>query len=247
MLTLLDEDLYAYDLKLKVLLTFRCNWNTLIMEKPIRLAIADDQQLFRKGLIALLGDYPEIVVCIEASHGQELLDQLEKTPVDVVLLDIQMPQMNGIETTLQLHKKNPDTKILILTSHNEEELIKHLIVRGAHGFLLKNNTLETIVEAISGVTENGYYFNERVSKEMVSDLLSKYSIKPVFFQASLSAREIEVIRLISQEFTNKEISDKLCISVRTVETHRDHILQKTNAKNSVGIIMYAYRNNIISY
>lgn len=217
------------------------------MEKPIRLAIADDQQLFRKGLIALLSDYPNITVSMEASNGQELLENLELNPVDVVLLDIQMPQMNGIETTQQLHKKHPKTKILILTSHNEEELIKHLIVRGANGFLLKNNTLETIVEAVSGVTENGYYFNERVSKEMVSDLMSKYSIKPIFFQANLSTREIEIIRLISQEYTNKEISDKLSISVRTVETHRDHILQKTNAKNSVGIIMYAYRNNIISY
>ena len=219
----------------------------VMIEKPIRLAIADDQQLFRKGLIALLADYPEITVRLEASNGQELLDKLETTTVDVVLLDIQMPQMNGIETTHQLHKKNPDTKILILTSHNEEELIKHLIVRGAHGFLLKNNTLETIVEAVSGVTENGYYFNERVSKEMVSDLMNKYSIRPVFYQANLSTREIEVIQLISQEYTNREISDKLSISVRTVETHRDHILQKTNAKNSVGIIMYAYRNNIISY
>jgi DNA-binding NarL/FixJ family response regulator len=217
------------------------------MNKPISLAIADDQQLFRKGLIALLADYPGISVTIEASNGQDLLSQLEDQSADVVLLDLQMPHMNGIETTQKLHKKNPDTKILILTSHNEEELIKHLILSGAHGFLLKDNTLETIVEAISGVTENGYYFNERVSKEMVSDLMSKYSIRPVFNQVSLSARETEIVRLMSQEYTNKEISEKLSISVRTVETHRDHILQKTNAKNSVGIIMYAYRNNIISY
>lgn len=230
-----------------MLLTFGSNRKLLIMEKSVRLAIADDQQLFRKGLIALLSDYPRITISLEAANGQELLDKMEKIPVDVVLLDIQMPQMNGIETTQQLNKKHPKTKVLILTSHNEEELIKHLIVKGAHGFLLKNNTLETIAEAVGGVTENGYYFNERVSKEMVSDLLSKYSIKPTFYQASLSARELEIIQLISQEFTNKEISEKLSISVRTVETHRDHILQKTNAKNSVGIIMYAYRNNIISY
>ena len=216
-------------------------------KRAINLAIADDQQLFRKGLIALLSDYPQIRVVIEASNGRDLLNQLEEKSADVVLLDLQMPQMNGIETTQMLYKKDPGIKILILTSHNEEELIKHLILIGAHGFLLKDNTLETIVEAISGVTENGYYFNAKVSKEMVSDLMNKYSIRPVFNQVSLSARETEIIRLISQEYTNKQISEKLSISVRTVETHRDHILQKTNAKNSVGIIMYAYRNNIISY
>jgi DNA-binding NarL/FixJ family response regulator len=217
------------------------------MKKPISIAIADDQQLFRKGLIALLADYPMISVIIEASNGQDLLKQLEDRSADVVLLDLQMPHMNGIETTQKLHKKNTDTKILILTSHNEEELIKHLILSGAHGFLLKDNTLDTIVEAISGVTENGYYFNDRVSKEMVSDLMNKYRIRPLFNQVNLSAREKEIILLISQEFTNKEISEKLSISVRTVEVHRDHILHKTNAKNSVGIIMYAYRNSIISY
>ncbi len=214
-------------------------------QKPVKLAIADDQHLFRKGLIALLSDFSNITITIEACNGQELLTKMETIAADVVLLDIQMPEMNGIETTGWLRKKNPDTKILILTSHNEEELIKHLIVKGAHGFLLKDSSLETIVEAVSGVTENGYYFNDKVSKEMVSDLLNKYQIKPVFNQVALSARELEIIRLISQELTNKEISDKLCISTRTVETHRENILQKTNAKNSIGIIMYAYRNNII--
>lgn len=217
------------------------------MEKLIRLAIADDQELFRKGLIALLSDYPKISVRVEASNGQELLDKIERRPVDVVLLDIRMPHMDGIETTQQLKKKSPATKILILTSHNEEELIKHLIVHGAHGFLLKDNSTETVVEAISGVTENGYYFNDKVSKEMVSDLLYNFSIRPVYNQVSLSTREVEIIRLISHEHTNKEISEKLSISVRTVETHREHILHKTNTKNSVGIIMYAYRNKIISY
>ena len=217
------------------------------MEKQISLAIADDQQLFRKGLISLLNDYPNIAITVEASNGQELLNKLEDQEADVVLLDIQMPQMNGIETTEHLSKRNPRTKILILTSHNEEELIKHLIVKGAHGFLLKDNSPETIVDAVNGVTENGYYFNDKVSKEMVSDLLVNYSVEPTFFQASLSAREIEIIRLISQEYTNKEISEKLSISIRTVEGHREHILGKTNAKNTVGIIMYAYRNNIISY
>ena len=217
------------------------------MEKQISLAIADDQQLFRKGLISLLDDYPLINVTIEASNGQELLEKLEKHPADVVLLDIQMPQMNGIETTEHLNKKKPALKVLILTSHNEEELIKHLIVKGAHGFLLKDNSTETIVDAVTGVAENGYYFNDKVSREMVSDLLSSDTIRPTFFQASLSTREIEIIRLISQEYTNKEISEKLNISIRTVEGHRDHILGKTNAKNTVGIIMYAYRNNIISY
>lgn len=215
------------------------------MKLPIKLAVVDDHALFRKGFIALLKDFPELDVVIEASNGEELLEQLKKKKVDVILLDIQMPVMDGIETTERLQFKNDDTKIIMVTSHNEDEFINHLLSKGANGFLLKNQDIEIVVDAIYGVIENGYYFNDKVSKAMVKGLVQNGHITPSFIKRTLSAREIEIVRLISQELTSKEISEKLCISPRSVDGHKERILKKTKAKNSIGIIMYAMKHHFL--
>lgn len=215
------------------------------MKNPIKLAVVDDQHLFRQGLISLLGEFEDLTMEIEAANGSELLEQLKTKKPDVVILDLEMPVMDGIETTINLQKKYPDLKVLILTMHNEEEIILHLIEKGAHGFLLKDNQIETIVDAIYAVMENGYYFNDHVSKVMVRGLMNNQKIKPGFVDAGLSEREIEVVKLICKEFTNKEIAEKLFISVRTVDGHREKILQKTKAKNTVGIVMYAVKNGLV--
>lgn len=215
------------------------------MKKQIKLAVVDDQHLFRQGLISLFGEFEELSLEIEAANGVELLEQLKTKKPDVVLLDLEMPVMDGIETTANLQKKYPDLKVLILTMHNEEEIILHLIEKGAHGFLLKDNSIETIVDAIHAVMESGYYFNDRVSQVMVRGLMNNQKIKPGFVDAGLSEREVEVVKLICKELTNKEIAEKLFISVRTVDGHREKILQKTKAKNTVGIVMYAVKNNLL--
>lgn len=215
------------------------------MKLPIRLAVVDDHALFRKGLIALIKDFPEFEVVIEASNGEELLEQLKKKKVDVILLDLQMPIMDGIETTERLQGKSLETKIIIITMHNEEGFIHHLISKGANGFLLKNSDMEVVADAIYGVLENGYYFNDRISRAMVKGLIESKKIRPTFKEVSLSEREIEIIRLISKELTNKEISEKLIVSVRTIDGHKERILQKTKAKNSIGIVMYAVRHNLL--
>ena len=215
------------------------------MKKQIKLAVVDDQHLFRQGLISLFGEFEELSLEIEAANGVELLEQLKVKKPDVVVLDLEMPIMDGIETTANLQKKYPEIKVLILTMHNEEEIILHLIEKGAHGFLLKDNPIETIVDAIHAVMESGYYFNDRVSQVMVRGLMNNQKIKPGFVDAGLSEREIEVVKLICKEFTNKEIAEKLFISVRTVDGHREKILQKTKAKNTVGIVMYAVKNNLL--
>jgi two-component system response regulator DegU len=215
------------------------------MKKAIRLAVVDDQHLFRKGLISLIEEFEELAVVVEASNGKELLEKLKSKKPEVVLLDVEMPLMDGIETTEYLRQKYPEIKILILTMHNEEEIILHLIEKGAHGFLLKDNPIETVVDAIYAVIENGYFFNDRVSKVMVKGLIRNDKIKPSFNLVQLSKREIEVIQLICKENTNKEIAEKLFISVRTVDGHREKILQKTKAKNTVGIVMYAIKNNLL--
>lgn len=215
------------------------------MKKAIKLAVVDDHHLFRKGLVSLIDEFEELSVVLEASDGKDLLEKLKAKKPDVVLLDVEMPVMDGIETTELLRQKYPEIKILILTMHNEEEIILHLIEKGAHGFLLKDNPIETVVDAIYAVIENGYFFNDRVSKVMVKGLLRNDKIKPSFSKVQLSKREIDVIRLICKENTNKEIAEKLFISVRTVDGHREKILQKTKAKNAVGIVMYAIKNNLL--
>lgn len=215
------------------------------MKKQIRLGIVDDQPLFRKGLISLLKEFEEIKIILEASNGEELLTEITKKQPDVILLDLEMPIMDGIRTTAALKEKYPEIKIIILTMHHDEAMVMHLIDKGAHGFLLKDTTIETIVEAIYSVRENGYFFNDRVSKIMVSGLVKSNKIQPSFNKVKLSAREIEVIRLLSQELINPEIAERLFINTRTVERHRENILRKINARNSIGIIMYAIKNNLL--
>jgi two-component system response regulator DegU len=216
------------------------------MKKSIKLAVVDDQHLFRKGLISLIKEFDELDIVIEASNGNELIEKLKTTKKPaVILLDLEMPGMDGIETTGYLQRKYPEIKILILTMHNEEEIILHLIEKGAHGFLLKDHPIETLVDAIYAVIDNGYYFNDHVSKVMVKGLMRTQKIKPSFNEVRLTEREIDVIRLICKEYTNKEIAEKLFISVRTVDGHREKILQKTKAKNTVGIVMFAVKNNML--
>jgi two-component system response regulator DegU len=211
----------------------------------IRLAIADDQLLFRRGLLSLLKDYEELEVIIEACNGKDLLEQLKGNSVDLVITDLEMPIMDGIEATEHIKKKYPDTKILALTMHNEDSFVVHLIEKGVNGFLLKDYDIELIVDAIHSVMETGYYLNDRVSKAMVKALVRAKQIIPTFNNAQLTKRELELIELLSKEFTTKEIADKLFVSKRTVEGHRERAMQKVGAKNVVGLIMYAVKHNLI--
>ncbi len=216
------------------------------MKDKIMLAVVDDHNLFRKGLITMIEEFDDLSVMHEAENGQELCNLIKQGKPDVVLLDIEMPVMDGIKTTEFLHQNHPDIKIVILTTYNEEALVVHLIEKGAHGFLLKNNDIETVVDSIHAVIETGYYFNDKVSPLMVKKLLNNEKINPDFKRIDLSDREIEIVNLICQEMTNKEIAESLGISNRTVDWHRDNILKKTKAKNAIGIVMYAVKHKLLS-
>jgi DNA-binding NarL/FixJ family response regulator len=213
--------------------------------KKIRIAIADDQLLFRQGLIALIKDYEELDVVIEAADGKDLLDQLKKKKVDLVITDLEMPVMDGIEATESIRNKYPDVKILALTMHDEDSFVVHLIEKGANGFLLKDYDIELIIDAIYAVIENGYYFNDRVSRAMVKGLVKAKKIIPKFKNIQLTKREIEVIELLCKEYSNKEIAEKLYVSPRTIDGHRERVMRKVGAKNIAGIIMYAVKNNLV--
>jgi two-component system, NarL family, response regulator DegU len=215
------------------------------MKKEIKLAIVDDQHLFRKGIVSLIREEEGINVVLEASNGKELIDQLETIMPDIVLLDLEMPVMDGIFTTEVLHKKYPEIRVIILTMHNEDEFIIHLIEKGASGFLLKNHDIETVIDAIYAVSHTGFYFNEHISKAMVKGLIQNQKINPTFNRVNFSEREIEIIRLLCKEYTSKEIADEMYVSIRTVEGHKDRIMHKIGARNSIGIVMYAVKNNLI--
>lgn len=208
------------------------------------IAVVDDQAMFRKGLISLLSEFEELNVMLEAENGKDFQDKLKKKKPDVVLLDLEMPVMDGMETLAFLKATHPGIRVLILTMHNEEAIIAHMIESGAHGFLVKNDPIETLIDAIFSVMDTGYYLDERVSHALVQRLMLGKKIKPNFEKVGLTERELQVIQLLCQEFTTKEIGEKMSLSHRTVEGHKEMILEKIKAKNTVGIVMYAIKNGL---
>ncbi|MBK9420980.1 MAG: response regulator transcription factor [Flavobacteriales bacterium] len=209
----------------------------------IKLALADDQRLFRKGLLMLLRDMSGARVVLECVNGEELLQGLKETAVDIVLLDLEMPVMDGVETMHRLREEHPDVKVIVLSSHEGENVIKHLMELGANGFMQKNAEPDEIDTAIRSVADTGYYFSDKVSNAMLHGLVKGKKVKPTFEDIDpLSERELEVLRGICQERTTAEIAGKLFVSPRTVEFHRNNLLLKTGARNSAGLVVYAMAN-----
>ncbi len=217
----------------------------------IRLAIADDQKLFLKGLKFIINDFENIELVMEAENGKVLIEKVAQDPPDVILMDLKMPVMDGIEATQYLKKHQPEIKIILLTMYNEERLIAHMMKIGANGYLLKDEEPEVVRAAIETVVAQGFYFNDYVSKALLKGVKSNQKTNFEAFPATsaetkLSRREVEVLQLICKEQTTAEIAQQLFISSRTVEGHRKKLLEKTGVKNTAGLVIYAYRNGLIS-
>jgi len=211
----------------------------------IRLALADDQVLFRRGLVMLLGDMEDARIVFECANGEELLTGLRDNPVDVVLLDLEMPVMNGMEAMKRIRNQHPDMKVIVLSMHSEEKFIVHLMELGANGYIVKTAEPDEIENAIRAVATTGYHFSEMVSRVMLHGLVQKKKVKPTFGDIDpLSEREMDVLRLICQELTTTEIAGKLFLSPRTVEGHRNNILLKTGTRNTAGLVVYAMTRGI---
>ena len=211
----------------------------------IRIALADDQQLFRKGLAMLLRDMAGARVVLECANGQELLTALTDTPVDVVLLDLEMPVMNGVETMGRIRKDFPAVRVIVLSSHEEDKFVIQLMELGANGYMLKTAAPDEIDMAIRSVAENGYYFSDRIGHVKLHGLVKDKRVKPVFNEIDpLSERELEVLRGICSELTTAEIAAKLFVSPRTVDFHRNNLLLKTGARNAAGLVVYAMTKGI---
>ncbi|MES2679543.1 MAG: response regulator transcription factor [Bacteroidota bacterium] len=226
-------------------------------DRVINVGVVDDHLLFRSGMVSLLGNFDEVKVVLEASNGRDLLEQLDATAhrskngknnlPDVLLLDLQMPEMNGIQTTVFLQEEYPAVKIIILTMHNEEEFIFDLLNKGANGFLAKDKTVETVMDAITSVMNDGMYVNEQILKAIVRGSQRKNHLSELSPKTpGLTEREIEIIQLICEQKTNKEIADFFQLSTRTVENHRVAILAKTGVKNMAGLVLYAIKYNLIN-
>src|ERR1700761_3831911 len=178
--------------------------------KPINLAIADDHKIFRNGLKATLEDCPDFKLLIEASNGKELIGQLATCMPDVIMMDIKMPEMDGMQTTAYVHQHFKQIKILALSMHNEDKYIVDMMKAGASGYLLKNAEPEEIVEAISTVYHKDYYFNEHLSITLIKQLAGNTQTNGAAQSLSdFNEREIEVLKLVCQEYSNQEIADKI--------------------------------------
>ncbi|KYG75935.1 MULTISPECIES: response regulator transcription factor [Roseivirga] len=212
----------------------------------IKIAIADDHKLFREGLRFLMDQMDDLEVVFEASNGKELLEQMENHEPDVLLLDLDMPEVDGLEALKQLRPKFPNLGIIILTMHSDSKMVAYLMELGANSYLLKDTSPEEFRKAISSVIQEGFYFNKMVSQAMLTGLKGQSKKKPTLNDTeTLTTREIEVLELICQEYTAKEIAEKLFISHRTVEGHRKNLIEKLGVKNTAGLIVKAIKEGII--
>lgn len=215
---------------------------------PIKVAIADDHKIFRSGVINTLMPYHNINVMFEADDGEHLLQIMQESQPDVILMDLKMPKMDGIQATIVIKEKYPSVKIIILTMYEDDNFIVHLVENGANAYLLKNSEPEEIYEAICTTFEKGFYFNENVNLALLKKVLNKNKqhFKPAFTnEIQLTERELEVLKLICNECTTQEISEKIFLSPRTVEGLRQKLLEKLNVKNTVGLVLYAFRSGLI--
>ena len=216
------------------------------MNEPIKVAIADDHVLFRAGVKTALSVHKDIKMIAEADNGMQLLTVLKHIQPDVILLDIQMPIMDGINTLPEIKKLYPDIKVIMLTMHNDHSMISKLMELGANSYLTKNSDSEIIYQAIKTVHEQEYFFNQLTNKALIDGLRVKRQAEaslPV--DAKLSDKEISILRMICEEKSTKEIADLVELSPRTVEAIRDKLKVKTGAKSLAGLGMYAVKSGII--
>jgi DNA-binding NarL/FixJ family response regulator len=216
------------------------------MADKIKVIIADDHALFRTGVKTSLSFYKDIEFLGEAENGMQLLNLVKFLKPDIILLDIQMPIMDGIATLPEVKKILPDVKIIMLTMNDDVSMISRLMEIGANSYLTKNSDSETIYQAIKTCYENEFYFNEYTNKAMLAGLRNKKTdVNPFADEADLSEKEKNVLKLMCEEKSTKEIADMVDISPRTVEAIRDRLKIKTGAKTTAGLILYAVKHGIV--
>ena len=210
--------------------------------KKYNILIVDDHTLFRKGFGLILSDLDYIESIEEAQNGVDFLDKLENFNPDIVFMDINMPEMDGVEATKTALKKFPKLNIISLSMFGDQHYYKQMIEAGAKGFLVKNSDVEEIEDAIKNILAGKNYISQEILNELVTSMMKKENND----YQELSVREKEVLYLICKGYSNQEIADNLFLSKRTVDKHRENLLFKTSSKNTAGLVVFAIKNNIIA-
>lgn len=220
------------------------------MKNKIEIILVDDEILFRKGISFLLAREENIKIVFEASDGEELIAFLQsnknKQP-DIIIMDLKMPKINGVEATKIIHLQFPNIKIIALTSYNSKSFVANMIAVGAVSYLIKNATPLELITTINEVAVKGFYYTDDVMKIIQDDVLTAKKVKSMFDNSFLTARELEVLKLICSQKSTVEIAEELFISPRTVEGHRNNLLLKTESRNMAGLVVYAVQNEIINF
>ena len=211
----------------------------------MRVLLAEDHTIVRQGIAALLGTESDIEVVGEASNGLEAIELAKKLGPDVILMDIGMPQLNGLETTREIKRRFPSMKILVLTMYDNEEWIFQILKAGASGYLIKDSAMNDLTSALRAVYQGDSYLSPSISKMVIEEYIRKAEVgEKKGVEGPLSGREREILQLIAEGNSVPQISNLLCISKKTVEAHKTHIMEKLNIHDKVGLIKYAIRSGL---
>ncbi|MCD4731912.1 MAG: response regulator transcription factor [Bacteroidales bacterium] len=217
--------------------------------ETLNILIADDHEVIHNGIRDILRSYKRYKISGNAYDGEEAIDKALKLRPDIIFMDISMPKINGIEAIRVIATKLPDTKIIALTQHEENEYVLQILRAGGDGYLLKNSNKEEFIDAIESVIQGKRYLSNKLSERMINNVLEQESKQEDSDQheIQLTRREIEIIQKIADDKSNQEIADELHISIRTVETHRRNLMQKLKVNTLVGLLKYASQHNIITF
>ena len=213
----------------------------------VKILLADDHAVLRQGLRRILEDRQDWRVVSEASNGRDAVAAAEAQQPEVAVLDIAMPILNGIEATRQIMRRAPDTRVLILSMHSDEAYVTQAVQAGAKGYVLKESVGADIIQAVAALAAGKTFFSPQVAEVMLDDYVRGLTEKGIYDRYdALSSREREVLQLVAEGRSTKEIADLLSISTATVETHRAHVLQKLDLKNTAGVVLFAARRGIVT-
>lgn len=213
-------------------------------KKKYKILIVDDHQMFIDGIQSLLIGQDKYEITHEANNGYDALDLIEKHAFDLLISDLSMPEMHGTELVRKVKEKHPDIKVLVLSMYNNRETVSEILMSEAEGYILKNTGKKELISALDRISDGSTFY----SREVISNLFENVPKKlksDVPSIPSLTGRELEILQLITKEYSSEEIANTLFISKRTVDTHRKHILKKTRSKTIVGLIKYAFRNELV--
>jgi two-component system, NarL family, response regulator DegU len=214
--------------------------------ETIRIAIADDHALFRRGMVSLLKSISDFEVVFEASTGQELVDNIDQYMPDLVIMDLKMPVMDGMKATEIIRNKWPSIHVVVISMHDEDQFVTHLMELGANGYILKDADPDEVELAIRTIIKEGYYYGPFLTKVMHRRFLDKSRKKEANFSNKIhfTERELEIIHFICEGLTTIQIAEKIFLSNRTVDGHRTSIMDKLGVKNTAGVVVYAVKNQL---